>query len=814
MCGNRLLFLYVLVLFGFAFPSFADLSTAGNVTSFQIAADQISFQLDSGAVARIELLDSDLVRIRVNPSGAFSSQDSGAVVSLGLHKPGAQITDNGDAVIAATSLATVTVFKSPFQVVILRPDGSTVSADAPSGVLWDANSGVILDQKIADPAEVFFGLGERGGPINRRGRSIVMHNVDNAGYGELADPLYISIPFYYGVLKGLAYGVFVDNPADPFFDMDSQQTGIVTFGARAGELNYYVLTGPEPSRVANTYARLTGFNQLPPKWSLGFHQSRYGYKSQDELLNIASQFRSLQIPCDALWMDIDYMDQMHRFTYNPNTFPSPTDLNSTLEKHGFNRVNIIEPLMRTDDPLWAFADQSGLFVTNPDGTSLVNTIWYGDVSFFDFSKDATRNWYKGALAGFLSAGTNGLWSDLNEPAQNFMPQATYDFGGQHRPDLTARNIYALMELGLFNEMWREAHPNDRFWAISRSGYSGIQRYSANWSGDTLSTFDSLRVSVQMTINMGFSGQNFFGHDIGGFLGSPSPELFTRWFEFGSYVPLFRNHSTDTADPREPWVFGEPYTTIIRNTTRQRYRLLPYLYSLFYQASTTGAPVIGPLPYYFPSDTNTYSESESFLLGPALLVAPVTTEGADSRSVYFPQGPVWYDYYTDDQYLGGTTAAVDAPLDNIPVFVRAGSIIPGGPTMQYVNDPNIAALLSVDVYPGPDGTFTLYEDDGKSMEYTLGSSRQTLFTHTSPNGWNVLQMQKSGGTFKTPSRPIYVYFHGISSAPSSVKINQIQLNPVSAEGDLDKIIGYYFDRVKNKLSVRIEDAASLQLTVIP
>ena len=507
-------------------PLAGAIQNAGNVVTTQIGSDEVDLTLDSGAVVRVQTLDSDLIRIRLNPQGTLSTADSGAVAANGLTAPGASIIDTGDGIIFSTALAIVTISKTPFGVVVLRPDYSVVSADQLSGINWDTSTGEIYDEKIADPNEAFFGLGERGGPINRRGRTFLMHNVDSSGYGEFTDPLYISIPFYYGILNGNAYGIFFDNPADSFFDMDSEQTNTVTLGAAAGELNYYVMTGPEPSRVANTYARLTGFNNLPPKWSLGFQQSRYGYKSQVQLTTVANQLRNLQIPCDALWMDIDYMNNLDMFTWAPDSFPAPVQLNQDLDALGFKRVNIIEPLIQTADPLWSFADQSGYFVQNPDGTSLVTSIWYGDVSFLDFTKDAAKAWYEQSLAGFLSSGANGLWNDLNEPAENFMPQATYNFNGNPRTDLQARNIYALNELSAVNQVQTTVHPNDRPWAISRSGYSGIQRYSANWSGDTLSSFDSLRVSVEMSISMGLSGQNFFGHDIGGFLGSPCRTLYT------------------------------------------------------------------------------------------------------------------------------------------------------------------------------------------------------------------------------------------------------------------------------------------------
>jgi alpha-glucosidase len=365
-----------------------------------------------------------------------------------------------------------------------------------------------------------------------------------------------------------------------------------------------------------------------------------------------------------------------------------------------------------------------------------------------------------------------------------------------------------------NSVQRAAYPNVRPWAISRSGFSGIQRYAANWSGDTLSSFDSLRVSLEMTISMGLSGQNFFGHDIGGFLGSPPAELYVRWLEFGSYISLFRTHSTNTSAPREPWSFGDPYTTIARNVINQRYKLLPYIYSLFATASTTGAPVIGPLPYYFPADTLTYSEDQSFLLGPTLLVAPVVSQGATTRSVYLPQGTAWFDYYSDTLYPGGSTVTSQADIGTIPVYVRAGSIVPGGPVVQHTGDPTVSPILILDVYPGPDSNFTLYEDDGQSMAYAAGSVQKTLLGLTSPNGWTVVTMARSGGTFQLPNRPVWLYFHAAAAPPSLVYVNQIQLNPAVSLSDLSGAPGWFYDVTDRKLIVRIQDAPDLQITVMP
>lgn len=297
---------------------------------------------------------------------------------------------------------------------------------------------------------------------------------------------------------------------------------------------------------------------LPPKWALGYHQSRVNYSSQQQLLNLASEFRTRKIPCDALYLDLYYKDRLNLFTWDPVTFPNPIKMNASLEASGFKRVNIFDPFIIRRDPLWRFLDSSKYLLTDANtGNTLVTSIFLGTGGWIDFTKDATRTWYAEAMKTFLSTGVSAVWDDLNEPAQNDMPTAMYDFHGHPRIDLHARNFYALAQTSLSYRVQKELHPAVRPWGLSRSGYAGIQRYAANWSGDTLTTFDSLRVSIQISTSMGLSGQNFFGHDIGGFLGSPTPALFVRWLQFASYTPLFRNHAVHWTAPGSLGDSGSP-----------------------------------------------------------------------------------------------------------------------------------------------------------------------------------------------------------------------------------------------------------------
>jgi alpha-glucosidase len=527
------------------------------------------------------------------------------------------------------------------------------------------------------------------------------------------------------------------------------------------------------------------------------------------MLDVAATLRRLRFPCDVLYFDLYYHDNLQILSWDPVKFANPIEMNRTLGEAGFRRVNIVDPVVLPSDRVYDYLNASGYFLKDASGNTIVNEIFYGHVSWIDFTKPSLRNWYKEVFKIFLATGVDGVWNDLNEPAQNFMPEAIYDFGGERRTDMQARNLYALQTTSLTYETMKELRPNVRPWIFSRSGFSGIQRYSANWGGDANTSFDSLRVSVQMSASMGLSGQNQFGHDIGGFLGAPSPELFIRWMQFGSLIPIFRNHATDTTPPREPWVFGEPYSTMAREIINRRYRLLPYLYTVTEEASRSARPTLAPLVFHFPQDELTYNRDDEFMLGDSLLVAPVVVDGARTRTLYLPAGTAWYDFYDPaaGALAGGQEITVSAPLDRIPIFVRAGAIIPQGPVRQYVNEP-VEERMTIDIYPGgaPQSSFTLYEDDGVSFDYARGTFLRTELRRDNSAGKTTFSISRREGTWKPPARPWWLSFRGVETTPSSVKLNGVGLQSVATEAALESVIqGYFYDSFSHRLVVRAADS---------
>ncbi len=793
---------------GYTAPAAAALVAAGDVVAGEAGPDRLELTLSSGALARFDVMESGLVRVRVAPSGQFSPRQSPAVSPSGLEPPGAFVVDIGDFWYVGTAELHLFIEKAPFRLIVLDSAFELVSYEAAPGVMWDDETGLVLTRRFALPGERYFGLGMRGGPIERTGRALVMRNSDQAGYG--VDALYQSYPFFYTLGSGGAHGLFLDNPAYPFFDMNSTGEGVVLFGAERGELDYYVIGGPTTQDVANRYARLTGFNQLPPKWSLGYHHSRYGWLSAEEIRGIAERLRADDFPTDTLWFDIDYMDNLQKFTWNTVTFPAPQQFMAELDAMGFRRVYIDEPCIRTDDRLWPYLDALGYFVADgANGESLVNNIWFGEVSWFDFSNSDASDWMSEQIAVFVQSGIDGLWNDLNEPANNFMPEAEFAFDGDPRGETEARNLYALLANKAAWEGQLLARPNVRPWNFSRSGYSGIQRYAHTWSGDANSDWPTLRINIEMSISMGLSGQNQFGHDTGGFLGSPDAELFVRWLEFSAFTPLFRNHAVNTAEPREPWVYGEPYTSLIRDVIKTRYRFLPYLYSLFEDAARTARPVLAPTLFYAPGDPSTHTQDHDYLLGPNLLVAPVYLPGATTRDVYLPYGSDWVDFHGTQLWSGGQTVTVDAPLGRTPLFVRAGSVLPLGPDVTHTGD-GTPAHLEVHVFPGGNGEFVLYEDDGETFDYRNGAFRYTRIAAVVAGNDTSVTVTPLAGSYEPGPRDVTLHLRGKAQSPAGVSLDGNALDQVADAAALAGLAsGWYHDAEATAVVVKFPGAAATQ-----
>jgi alpha-glucosidase len=527
--------------------------------------------------------------------------------------------------------------------------------------------------------------------------------------------------------QGQSYGIFYDNSYCSRFDLGETQPDEAVYWADAGELRYYFFYGPGLTTVLERYTELTGRMLLPPLWVLGYQQSRWSYYPESRVREIARLLREHRIPCDALYLDIHYMEGYRCFTWDKQRFPEPAALLTDLHNQGFKVAATIDCGIKADRnyPVCADGLAKGAFCTYPDGKVAGGPVWPGESYFPDFTNPCVREWWGQLYAPLLEAGMDGIWNDMNEPTiigpkgNTLAHCVRHDWEGQGTDHRQAHNVYGMQMVRATAEGLQRLRPGQRPFVLTRSGWAGVQRYAIPWTGDNQSTWEHLRLTMPMVMGLGLSGLGFTGADVGGFDRGADGELLVRWAQMGAFLPFFRNHTSIWSRDQEPWVYGEPYLSISRAAIEWRYRLLPYLYTATWQCAQSGIPVARPLALAHPEDERTHSLDDQFLCGDALLVAPICEPQATSRPVYLPAGE-WFDFWTDEPHRGPTTLQAAAPLERIPVFVRAGTVLPTWPVLQHTNVQAVEKLI-LHVYPG-DGKSWLYEDDGQSLAYKGGEYR--------------------------------------------------------------------------------------------
>ena len=751
---------YLLLLLSFLIgigggETFAAWRAAGNVVAVERVTDGVVVTLSSGARARVTFHDLDVVRVRLAPRGAFERDFSYAVAPRDRKTVAAVVAETRDAVTVSTRLARgprVVIRRAPFLVTVLDAGGRVIVADDPARpVMFDAVAGGVEASKRREAVEMYYGFGEKALPFSRAGQSLVMWNSDTFAYPPGLDPLYQSVPFFVALKQGAAYGLFFDNTARTHFDMGKADPARYTFGAPSGELNYYVFTGGvarSPRKILEDYTNLTGRTPLPPLWSLGYHQSRYSYYPDAKVREIARGFRERKIPADVIHFDIDYMEGFRVFTWDKKKFPDPPRLLSDLRAEGFRGVLIVDPGVKVDEnyPVYTAGRAAGHFHQTAAGGELRANVWPGVCAFPDFTNPRAREWFGSLYESHLDEGVAGFWNDMNEPgvfAPNNRPpqprlthdpQSTFPLDARHHGDgqpgdhARYHNVYGMQMARSTFEGVQKLRPDARPFVLTRAGYAGVQRFAAAWTGDNVASWEHLRLTVPMLTNMGVSGLAFVGGDVGGFASNADAELYARWLQAAALTPFLRTHVATGLQEREPWSYGDDFTKINRAAIELRYRLLPYLYTVFREHEQTGAPVMRPLWYEYPSDVETYLNDTQFLVGRDLLVAPVMSQGATRRGVYFPRGDDWLDWHTGARHAGGARSEVDAPLSRLPVFVRAGAVIPVQGVIQHTGQTQDAPL-GILVARGRDGAGRIHQDDGDGYGYRRQRWRTTDVTHT-------------------------------------------------------------------------------------
>ena len=745
-------------------PSFAQ-TIQTHAVAFEHLSNGIEALTTSERI-RITALTDSIIRVRIARDGKFE-EDASWSVSPAIRGESVPVTMTDDGF--RTKSVVVHLNLSTFQVSLTDSAGKTIVADLGTAVRLNGR-GFIL-RKALPIGEHIFGMGDKTGVLDRRGYTLTNWNSDTFGYTPSTDPIYKSIPFFIGVGEpGGSYGLFLDNSWRSTFDFGHRDPRAIEISAVDGPIDYYLIAGPTMADVVRRYTDLTGKPPLAPLWSLGYQQSRWSYMNDAEVRALAARFRQERFPIDVIWLDIDYQDRNRPFTVNKSTFPDMRKLVADMGASGIRLVPITD-LHVAYLPNQGYAPfDTGIrgnnFVHKPDGTLYVAPVWPGPSVFPDFTRASTRTWWGSLYKDFIDDGFAGFWNDMNEPAVFDTPTKTMPIDNLHRiesDDFAPRNathgeihnVYGMENTRATFEGMKRWRPNQRPFVMTRASFAGGQRYAVTWTGDNSSTWDHLRLSVEQLINLGLSGFAYSGADVGGFTGGPSPELMTRWFEVAAFTPIFRDHSTKDSPRAEPWVDGPEQLAIRKRYVEERYRLLPYIYALAEQNSRTGDPIMRPVFYDYPDALDGGCDlSMSFTLGRSLLIAgPPKPESPAPFDICLPKGG-WYDYWTG-QPVSGAKLTQKPKLDTLPVFVRAGTILPRQPlvesTMEAPRGP-----LELDVYPGDGCSGELYFDDGISVNGP--SLRQNVQCVETPKGV-ALRFGARRGSYRPWWKQIEVTVHG-------------------------------------------------------
>ena len=757
----------MLLLAAFVGPSAAATQPAR--AEVQARADNGVEVSNGTARIRVEALTDSILRVRI-ARGQFPEDSSWAVAQeMRRRAVKVQRLANG----FSTKQLNVGVDPKSLALTVATSDGRTIVADAAPAIVGE---GAFTLRKEMPVGERYQGLGDKTGPFDRRGASYVNWNTDSYGFGTAADPIYKSIPFYVASGgPGGAYGLFLDSTWRSWFDFGHRRDGVLEIGADDGPIDYYIIAGPSLADVVRGYAELTGKAPMPPTWALGYQQSRYSYMSDTEVRDLAARLRAEKIPTDVIWLDIDFQDRNRPFTTNPKTFPDLKRLAGDLKGDGFKLVAITD-LHIAHAPGQGYAPyDSGTagdhFLKNPDGSTYVAPVWPGPSVFPDFSRTATRRWWGDLYKGFVSDGIAGFWNDMNEPAIFETPSKTMPLGTRHRieePGFAPRtathaemhNVYGQLNAQATFDGLKRLRPDERPFVMTRATYAGGQRYAATWTGDNNSTWEHMKLGVQQLLNLGLSGFTWAGTDVGGFTGGASPELLTRWYQIAAFTPVFRNHAGNNAPRSEPWADGPDHLALRKRAIEERYRLLPYLVTLAEQQERAGDPVMRPVFYDYPHMASApCDQSIAFTFGRDLLVAAAPKpESPQSYEVCLP-GEGWYDYWTGAR-LSGVKIVETPRIDRLPVFVRAGSILPRQPLVQSTSE-TPRGPLELHVYPGPDCRGELYLDDGRARAKERGQYfRQTFRCTVRPEGVT-LDLGPSQGRYRPWWKDVAVMVHGWS-----------------------------------------------------
>ena len=790
-----------LLLLGWLAPAAAaSAANLGGVVAYEKTAHGIAGRTAVAEFA-VEVWSPQVIRVRVTPQD--STRKVGYALVSDTPPAGAQFSVSASDAVVSVKTSGVTAE------VELRPDLRITFKDAGGQVINEDLAGkelglTLVGNKITvykrlQSDERFIGMGEQLGNLDRRGSVLTLKNTDNYRYDDPKVPMYVSIPFFMGLHHGKVYGLFFNNSYRSVFNFGASNRRFASFSFDGGALDQFFIFDTSVRKILEHYTSLTGRMPLPPRWSLGYQQSRCSYYPESQVMFIADTFRAKRIPLDGIVLDADYLHQYQPFRINRERFPDMRRLANTLRGMDIELTASVNPGIAIDDSYEQYKSglKENVFLRYADGE-----LWVADIApntnhFVDYSDPRGRRWWIDNMKLYQDVGIHGLWNDMNEPAidgQAMPDNVVFDFDGQKTSALEAQNYYGMLMARAAFESAEEYGGNRRPFVLSRSGFAGIQRYAAVWSGDNQAKDEHILLGALLVNQMGLSGVPFTGPDLGGYIGDGNKDLYRRWVEVGVFAPYLRNHRGQYAAANEPWAYGEEAEAISKAYIGFRYALMPYLYSTFYEAAETGMPVSRSLSIDYSFDANVYSPQfqYEFLFGPGLLVNPMTSQ-EQRKSTYLPAG-AWYDIFTDERLDGGRTINGEYAGHRLPIFAKASSIIPMQGKVQSTRD-NPGPVLYVHVFNGTErGEFVYYDDDGETLNYRKGQFRKRVITFDPDT--KQLSFSRPDGNYSSPFRRIQVILHGFESVTGATVnglATAVQSQVVRMLDPLEALSDVYYDK---------------------
>ncbi|WP_158729753.1 MULTISPECIES: glycoside hydrolase family 31 protein [unclassified Flavobacterium] len=767
------------------------------IVSFEHDVDSVFFHTSNSVILKVTVLRDSLIRFRFTTKGYFSNDFSYAIDKSHSHGYNfLEVSEHEEFYQIKTSKVKCRIEKSDMRLSIYDLEDTIILVDE-LGFHWEESyeygGNIVKMSKSSKDGECFYGLGDKATQMNLKGKRIENFATDQYAFQKDQEPLYKVVPFYIGLHNKKSYGIFFDNTFRTFFDFCHERRNVTSYWAEGGEMNYYFIYGPQMQDVVTTYTDLTGKPELPPLWALGYHQCKWSYYPESNLKDVAAKFRELKIPCDALYLDIDYMDGFRCFTWNKNYFPDPKKMVAELAEDGFKTVVIIDPGIKIDKEysIYKEALANDYFCKRADGPYMKGKVWPGECNFPDFTNPTVREWWAGLFKELISdIGVKGVWNDMNEPAVMEVPNKTFPMDVRHHYDgnpcshRKAHNIYGTqMARATYHGVKRFAYPKRPF-VITRSAYAGAQRYTSSWTGDNVATWEHLWIANIQVQRMSISGMGFTGSDIGGFAEQPSGELYARWIQLGVFHPFCRTHSSGDHGDQEPWAFDDEVIDITRKFVNLRYQLLPYLYTMFWQYIEEGVPMLKPLVYFDQEDPQTHYRNDEFVFGNQILVCPILEPNALGRRMYLPRGE-WYNYWTNELCKGGKEIWVDTKFDQIPIFIKAGSIIPKYPVQQYVGELEFDELILDIFYKEGKELSVVYEDAQDGYDYKKGRYSFMSFQATGKENELIIQSHQEGKYVTNYSK----YKMNLIGLPFKVKTLEIDNVAVAFDSNTLEKEGY-------------------------